>query len=79
MIPAADPADPIANFAQGSRTGLVIEAEKLNSLIEKWVRGIYYKIHGHPLSRDGEISVIHIDASEVSAAFWSILGTAKNA
>jgi hypothetical protein len=46
-----------------------MEAEKPNSLVEKWVRGIYYKIHGHPLSADGEISVIHIHGSKVAAAF----------
>ena len=47
----------------------MIEAEKLNSLVAKWVRGIYYKVHGHPVSADGEISVIHIDGSEVATAF----------
>jgi hypothetical protein len=59
----------ISNLAQGSRTGLIIEAEKLNSLVEKWVRGIYYKIHGHALSSDCEISVIHIQEEEAATAF----------
>jgi hypothetical protein len=59
----------ISNLAKGSRTGLIIEADKLNSLVQKWVRGIYYKIHGHPLSSDGEISVIHIHEADAAAAF----------
>jgi hypothetical protein len=59
----------ISNLAKGSRTGVIIEAEKLNSLVEKWVRGIYYKIHGQPLSSAGEISVIHIHEEEAATAF----------
>jgi len=59
----------LSNLAKGSRTGLIIEAEKLNSLVEKWVRGIYYKIHGQALSAVGEISVIHIHEEEAATAF----------
>jgi hypothetical protein len=59
----------ISNFAKGARTGLIIEGEKLNTLVEKWAKGVYYKIHGHALSTDGEISVIHIHEEEAAAAF----------
>lgn len=57
------------NFSKGSRTGLKINGKKLNSLVEKWVRGIYYKIHGHPLSSRGEISVIHLPEGAAATAF----------
>jgi hypothetical protein len=59
----------LSNLAKGSRTGLIIEAEKLNSLVAKWVRGIYYKIHGQALSGAGEISVIHMHEEEAARAF----------
>jgi hypothetical protein len=62
----------IPNFAQGARTGITIDPKKLDSLVEKWVRGIYYRIHGHVLSTDGEISVIHADEDEVAAAFGDL-------
>jgi hypothetical protein len=59
----------ISNLAKGSRTGLIIDGEKLNSSVKKWVRGIYYKIHGQAVSSDGEISVIHIHEEEAAAVF----------
>jgi hypothetical protein len=62
------------NFDQGSRTGLTIEASRINSLVEKWARGIYYKIHGHPVSASGKISVEHLREGAVEVAFgqfWS--------
>jgi len=59
----------IQNLAKGSRTGLIIDAKKVNGLAEKWGRGIYYKIHGHPVSSNAEIEVIHLPEGAVGEAF----------
>jgi hypothetical protein len=59
----------IPNLAKGSRTGLIIDAKKVNGLAEKWGRGTYYMVHGHPVSPGAEISVIHLPEGAVGDAF----------
>ena len=65
----------IRNFADGSRTGIIVAAAKIDLLIEKWARGLYYKIHECPLSLSAEISVMHLGEKEATAAFgegWAL-------
>lgn len=59
----------VSNFTKGSRTGLMIEAPKLDALCKKWGRGLYYKIHGIPVSASAEIEIIHPSEGATHNAF----------
>ncbi len=64
----------ITNFEKGSRCGINIDANKINPLVEKWARGIHYRIHGRSVSPAGEITLIHIheeDAATAFGCFWA--------
>ncbi|HEV2549009.1 MAG TPA: hypothetical protein VGU20_16830 [Stellaceae bacterium] len=60
------------NFAMGSRTGLRIDAGRLNQVIEKWTRGFYYCIYGVPLSVSAKIEVFHVADRHALEAFEEI-------
>lgn len=65
------------NFEAGSRTGLKIGAQQLDSLIEKWVRGFYFCIHGRPMSKSGKVQVFHVADNRALEAFERIWNLAR--
>ena len=69
----------LTNFGQGSRTIVRIDANKLNSLIEKWALGIHRHVWGEPATRDAHTKVMHLTNQNTAASFpgtaglWKIL------
>jgi hypothetical protein len=62
----------LSNFENGSRTALFIESDKLESLVGKWARGVYYKLHDQPLSLAAGISVSYPQPGEAAFIFAEI-------
>ncbi len=65
------------NFGEGSRTGILIPADDLEAVVEKWVRGIHFCEFGYPVPADHVVSVQFIEDEVAASAFAGIMQFAK--
>lgn len=49
----------VANWSSGSTLGMLVAAKPLDDLVQKWVRGVHFKIEGRRLSYATTIDVFH--------------------
>lgn len=61
------------NWEQGSRMGILVPADDLNTLVRKWVRGVHYKTVGRIIPDASAIDVFHVDERVAQAALSDIL------
>jgi hypothetical protein len=59
----------VQNFNLGSRTAMVIEAGKLNSVVEKWGLGVHSHVWKEAALVDAEVEVLHVGEPVTQEAF----------
>jgi hypothetical protein len=59
----------VQNFNLGSRTAMVIQADTLHSVVEKWGLGVHSHIWKEAASVDAEVAVLHVGESVTRELF----------
>jgi hypothetical protein len=59
----------VQNFDLGSRTAMVIQADTLNSVVEKWGLGVHSHVWKEAASVDAEVAVLHVGQSVTQELF----------
>jgi hypothetical protein len=63
------------NFSLGSRTGVLIPADALDLVVEKWVRGIHFCEHGWIAPKDAKVQVGIYEPNVHRAVFSELKST----
>ncbi len=59
----------VRNFNLGSRTAIFVQADKLDSIIEKWGLGVHSHVWKEAASVDAEVAILHVGQSVTQEAF----------
>jgi hypothetical protein len=65
------------NFRSGSRTGIRISAQDLDSVVTKWARGILYAEMGIIVPPDYGVEAYHLEDAVVAEAFKDVMQHAR--
>ncbi|MGE5270648.1 MAG: HNH endonuclease [Thiohalocapsa sp.] len=61
-----------SNHALGSSTAVLVDAKRLNSVIEKWALGFHPSVWGGPVEPDAEIEIVHATEEAAEIAFQEL-------